>query len=188
MNTVNLPKLELLTETLQNGNRFSTHFKSQLLNQQSEISLLKMFLQGDTLHAIAGFGLTLDNSKEALKLLQNRYGNTQQKITAHMNALVKISSVDTKDLSGLRKFFDDFTSHERSLDNLGVESRTYGSLVSPIILEKLSNELRLIISRTNKENNWNFTKILNLINVELKAREACVVPSHTAAELRVRMV
>ena len=58
----------------------------------------------------------------------------------------------------------------------------------PIILEKLPNTLRLIIIRNNNENNWNFTKILDLINVELKAREACVVPSHTAAGKRVRMI
>ena len=39
--------------------------------------------------------------------------------------LVKISSVDNEDLSGLRKFFNDVTSHMRSLADLGVESRTY---------------------------------------------------------------
>ena len=53
----------------------------------------------------------------------------------------------------------------------------------PIILEKLPKiKLRLIISRNNNENNWNFSNILDLINVELKARETCVGPSHTAAE------
>ena len=52
----------------------------------------------------------------------------------------------------------------------------------PIILEKLPNELRLIISRINNENNWNFTKILDLIKAELKDREAYVVPSHSATD------
>ena len=75
-----------------------------------------------------------------MELLQNRYGNTQQIIAAHMNALVKMSSVDNEDLSGLRKFFDEVTSHVRSLVNLGVESRTYGSLLCPIILEEVPNE------------------------------------------------
>ena len=84
-----------------------------------------------------------------------------------MNALIKISSVHNEDLCGLRKLFDDVTSHVRSLVNLGVESRTYGLLLCPIILEKLSNELTLIISRNNNENNWDFTKTLDLINVKL---------------------
>ena len=52
----------------------------------------------------------------------------------------------------------------------------------PIILEKLPNELRLIISTINNENNWNFTKILDLIKAELKDREAYVVPSHSATD------
>ena len=32
-------------------------------------------------------------------------------IAAHMNALVKMSSVDNEDLNGFRKFVDDVTSH-----------------------------------------------------------------------------
>ena len=76
-----------------------------------------------------------------------------------------MSSVNNEELSGLRNFFDDVTSHVRSLVNLGVESRTYGSLLCPIILEKLPNELRLIISRNDNENNWNFTKILDMITL-----------------------
>ena len=99
----------------------------------------------------------------------------QQMIAAHMNALFKMSSVDN-----VRNCFNDVTPHVRSLVNLEVESRSYGSLLCSIVLEKLLNELRLIISRNN-ENDWNFTKILDLTNVELKARKACVVPSHTAS-------
>ena len=101
-------------------------------------------ITSNDLHAIAGFSLTSDNHKEALALLQNRIGNTQQIIAAHMNALAKMRSVDNKDLSELRKHFDDVTSHVRSLVKL--ESQTYRSLLCPIILEKLPNELRLIIS------------------------------------------
>ena len=77
-----------------------------------------------------------------LDLLQNRYGNTQQIIAANMNAPVKMSSIDNEDLNWrLRTFFDDATSHVRSLINLGVESWTYRSLLCPIILEKLPNKL-----------------------------------------------
>ena len=72
-----------------------------------------------------------------LELLENRYGNTQQTIVAHMNAPVKMSSVDKEDLSGFRILFGDVTSHVRSLVNLRVENRTYGSILCLIILEKL---------------------------------------------------
>ena len=76
------------------------------------LSLLRNFIQqslnsGSTNVEI----LKCDNHKEALALLQNRIGNTQQIIAAHMNALAKMRSVDNKDLSELRKHFDDVTSH-----------------------------------------------------------------------------
>ena len=146
-----------------------------------KFNYLRCFLEGDALQAIAGFSLTNDNCKEALQLLQNRYGNTQQIIAAHMNALVKMSSVYNDNLSGLRKISDDIISHGRSLVNLGVESQTYGSLLCPVILEKLPNELRLIINKNNNENDWNFTKILDLINVELKVCKACFEPPGSSA-------
>ena len=119
---------------------------------------------------------TCNSYKEAVELLQNRYGNTHQVIAAHMNTVVKMSSVDNEDLSELRKFFDDVTSHVRSLVNLEVRKPNC------VILENLPNELRLIIPRNNNENDWKFTKILDLINVEIEAPEACVAPSHAAAE------
>ena len=186
MNTVNLPKLEI---SKFNGDptKWQSFFdsfqatvgKSTNLTGVEKFNYLRCCSEGDALRSIAGFSLTNNNYKKAL---QNRYGNTQQIIAAHMNALVIMITVNNKGLSGLRKFFDDVTSHLRSLVNLGVESGTYGPLLCSIILEKLPNELRLIISRNNNENSWDFTKILDLINVELKAREACVVPSHTTAE------
>ena len=153
VNTVNLPKLEI-SQFNGNPTKWQSFFdsfqaavgKSTNLSGKEKFNYLRNLLEGDALHAIARFSLTNDNNKEALELLQSRYGNTQQIIAAHINALVKMSSVNNEDLRGLRKFFDDVTSHVRSLVNLGVESRTYGSLLCPVILEKLSNGLRLTIS------------------------------------------
>ena len=56
----------------------------------------------------------------------------------------------------------------------------------PIILEKLPNDLRLIISRNNNENNWNFTKTLDLINVNYKPGKHALY--HHIPRLRVRMI
>ena len=122
MNTVNLPKLEI---SKFNGDpaKWQSFFdsfqaavcKSTNLTGVEKFNYLRCFLEENALHAIAGFSLTNDNYKEALELLQNRYGNMQQIIAAHMNALVKMSSVENEDLCGLRKFFDDVTSHVRRL-------------------------------------------------------------------------
>ena len=64
-------------------------------------------------------------------------------------------------------FFEIVTSSVRSLINLGIE--TYGSLLYPVISKKLNlEELRLIVSRNNcADNNWDFTKIIDPINIKL---------------------
>ena len=104
MNTVNLPKLEI---SKFNGDptKWQSFFdsfqaavgKSTNLTGVEKFNYLRCFLEGDALHAIAGFGFTNDNYKEALELLQNRYGNTQQIIPVHMNGLVKMSSINKED-------------------------------------------------------------------------------------------
>ena len=72
---------------------------------------IRCFLEGDALHATAGFSLANDNYKEALELLQNRYGNTQQIIAAQMNVLAKTSSVDNENLVVEEVFGQFLTSH-----------------------------------------------------------------------------
>ena len=190
MNTVNLPQFQIskFAGDPTQWQSFYDSFQAAVgklknLSGIEKFNYLRCFLEGEPLHAIHGFQLTNENYKEAMELLKNRYGDSQKIIAAHMNALVRMSCVDNTDIGRLRKFYDDVTSHVRSLVNLGVESKTYGSLLCPVILEKLPNELRLIISRNNSaDNNWDFTRILELINVELKAREALLVPSHTKVE------
>ena len=110
--TVNLPKLEIskLNGDPTNWQSFFNSFqtaagKSTNLTGVEKFDYLRRFLEGDALHAIAGFSLTNDNYKEALELLQKRYRNTQQIIAAHMNALVKMSSVSNEDFSWIKDVF-----------------------------------------------------------------------------------
>ena len=101
-----------------------------------------------------------------------------------MNVLVKISCVDKENIGRLRHmFFDGVTSRVRSLVNIGIKSQTYGSLLYPVILEKLPKKFRLIISRKKCVNNkWDLTKALDLINIELKEQEALVELSQSMTE------
>ena len=89
-----------------------------------------------------------------------------------MNELLKSNKIPSdKDLTGLRNFFDNIESHVRSLQGLGIESKNYGSLLTPIILERLTNQLKLTISRNLKSEIWNLDEILMLINEEVRAQK-----------------
>lgn len=50
-------------------------------------------------------------------------------------------------MRGLRRLYDDVESHIRSLKSLGVAPDSYDALLSPVLLNKLPPELRLIVSR-----------------------------------------
>ena len=90
-----------------------------------------------------------------------------------LNELLKSKKITSdKDLTGLHKFFYHIESHVRTLQGLGIESKNYGSLLAPIILGRLSHQLKLIITRNLKDEIWDLDKILLLINEELRARES----------------
>ena len=59
----------------------------------------------------------------------------------------------------------------RSLKALSVAAEFYGSLLTPGILSKLPQEFLLIISREVREGSRGLDKLMEVINVEIKARE-----------------
>lgn len=95
----------------------------------------------------------------------------------NMSALVKLVKVENDSLHGLLKFYDNNESNVRSFKNLGIDSKSYGSLLSLLIIEKLPQDIKLIISRKIETDIWALTKVLDLISLELRASETFVVPN-----------
>ena len=69
-------------------------------------------------------------------MLRERFGNTQQIISAHMEELLKIPNWGGDRSTSLRAVFDKIMVHFRGLEVLGVRSEQYGSLLIPIIMTK----------------------------------------------------
>ena len=59
----------------------------------------------------------------------------------------------------------------RSLQTLGVSAEMTGSLLIPVLMEKIPNEFQLIISRQMKSDTWDITNLLGIYKEELGARE-----------------
>ena len=76
------------------------------------------------------------------------------------------------------KFAD---SHIRSLQNLKVSSETYGTLLVPVVLAKIPEEMRLLISRKVGKDNWEMDKLLKEFKAELEARERCTLMSTSSS-------
>ena len=62
-------------------------------------------------------------------------------------------------------------SHARSLKSLSVDSSSYGNLIISMLMNKFSQELRIVITKALGDE-WTLDKMLNTIKKELEARES----------------
>ena len=72
-------------------------------------------------------------------------------------------------LRNLSRLHDSVETHVRSLKSLGVESETYGTLLASVLLNKLPQELRLIVSR--KTSDVGLDQLLKEVEQEIDTRE-----------------
>ena len=91
---------------------------------------------------------------------------------------------NSNDVRKLRVLYDSIEAHVRGLQALDVTSESYGKLMVPILLSKLPEDIRLIISRQKKEETWSLDNLLEALKEEITARERCAVNSKLSTEER----
>ena len=130
------------------------------LNDTEKFNYLRSLLEHTALDAISGFSLTAPNYKEAVSVLEKRFGNKQQIVTKHMDALMNLDTVTSPtNIMALRRLYHHVESHTRSLKSLGVEYGSYGGLLASVLLNKLPQELQLLGSRKIGESEWKLDEI-----------------------------
>ena len=77
------------------------------------------------------------------------------------------------DVTKLRLLHDNIESHFRNLKSLGVVTVILESMLVTILMEKIPDELRLIITRRFATDSWEIKKVLHNFYEELSAREKC---------------
>ena len=133
-------------------------------------------MEGPAAAAIKGLPLTADNYGAAKEILEKRFEQKQIVINAHMEGLVKLSPVSCNDdLKRLRQLHDQVESHVRALQAIGIDKDAYGTLLLPLLLEKIPMDLRLIISRKIDTSEWDLDTLLQSFDNEIEAREQCEV-------------
>ena len=167
---IRLPKIQLkkFTGNALEFNAFMEQFESAI-NGNTELSEIEKFcylknLLGDRASsAIKGLALSAANYSAAIEILKTRYGNKQVIISSHMEKLCNLekvsSSSNTKDL---RILYDRVEANMRSLQSLGINARNYGSLLVPILLARLPEDIRLIVSRacSSEDRAWELDDLL----------------------------
>ena len=84
------------------------------------------------------------------------------------------------EISKVRNLYDTIETHIRSLANLEIPSESYGTILIPMILAKLPQEMQLLISRKVGKDNWKLDDLLREFRIELEARERCSLIHSTA--------
>jgi hypothetical protein len=143
-----------------------------LLSPIDKFNYLNSLLEGAAARAIQGLSLTSANYEHAIALLKERFGKPQRVITSHMDELLKIPSCNKDNPSSLRYVYDKISIHVRGLESLGVSADQYGSLLIPIIMDKLPSEIKLQVARKATGEVWEINELLKTIQVEVEAREA----------------
>ena len=89
-----------------------------------------------------------------------------------MQKFVQIPEIQySNDIKRLRFLCDSVETSVRNLKSLQVETSSYGSLLVPLLNEKLPNDLRVVIARNFENNIWTLDEMLNLLKTEIQAKE-----------------
>ena len=150
----------------------ATVHSNEELSDVEKFTYLRAALEKSALEAIAGLALTGENYKEAIEILEARYGNKQLIINKHMDILLDVPAVQSlSEVGALRRFYDKVESQIRSLRALGQTSDSYGSLLIPVLMKRLPQEFRLMLNRKMNDEDWTVNTIMKELEDEVKARE-----------------
>ena len=163
--THRLPKLALPIftgnplkwQTFWNSYKAAVHDNHSLRNIQ-KYNYLKANLAEDAARSIEGIFLTETNYTQAIKILEERFGQTHRITNAHMQALLDLPN-PTESAISLRMFYDRLENHVRIPEALGKTQDTYGDLLVPIILSKLSITVKHNIIRQHGTTDLNLAQL-----------------------------
>ena len=180
--SVKLPKL-VLRKFSGNPTEFNAFYELYMSSVDSNHKLgniekftyLRSMLTDKASACVKGLALSADNYSEALNILKNRFGNRQVIIAKHMERLSNLAPVSSgSNVKELRNLYDQIEANVRSLQTLGVDSGSYGSLLVSVLLTRIPEEIRLIVTREYTEgSDWNLDNLLKALEKELSARERC---------------
>ena len=118
------------------------------------------------------------NYERAIDLLKERFNYPQILISSYMKVLATLPKVHSmKHVAEFRDLYNKIENSVTSLKDCDVSTDTYGNLLIAVIFERIPQELKVIISRSFKNNVWNLENLLEVFKQELMVCETCFVVS-----------
>ena len=91
-----------------------------------------------------------------------------------MDELLKIPACNRDKPLQLHFVYDKVSVHAWGLEALGVDASQYGSLLIPVIMAKLPQDVRVQITRNTTQDVWEIRELLAVIQREDEAREIII--------------
>ncbi|XP_053387257.1 uncharacterized protein LOC128551020 [Mercenaria mercenaria] len=171
-----LPKLELpkFDGDILEWQSFWDSYECAIHNNVSlsgvqKFTYLKTSLRNEALQMIAGFSLTNSNYEKAVS--HKRYGQKDIIIQSYMTALLEVPA-PTHTVSSLRRFYDTTETYIRALESLNQSESTYGSLLTPVMLQKLPSDVRQNMTRAHGSQSWRLPELLSSLLSEITILDA----------------
>ncbi|XP_062594497.1 uncharacterized protein LOC134255914 [Saccostrea cucullata] len=139
--------------------------------EEDRDTYLRSMLRGEALRTVSGFSLTNTNYRQAIDVLFERYGQNHKIIKAHIQSLIDIPFPKSNPDS-LRNFFDKMECCIRALEALGTDETTYGTILTPMLYNKLPAEIRKNITRDKGDDQWELNSLRRAIKKELCVKGA----------------
>ncbi|GFW02214.1 uncharacterized protein TNCV_4989271 [Trichonephila clavipes] len=93
-------------------------------------------------------------------------------IYAHLSNLLNLTPVrNPTDIVGLRNLYDRAETQIRILESLGVKGESYSNLLTPILLKQILSELVLEFNRSQKDEGFDLSALLQFLHLEIRSRE-----------------
>ncbi|XP_060588880.1 uncharacterized protein LOC132744245 [Ruditapes philippinarum] len=141
------------------------------LTEVQKFNYLKTQLEGSAANVIQGFALTHANYIQAVDLLKERFGQSHKIIHAYIQALLNLPA-PSNTLHSMRNYNDKLEAYIRGLESLGQCQNTYGTLLVPVIIDKLPAEIRKSLARENGSDKWSLESLRKALYRELNIMEA----------------
>ena len=156
---VRLPKLELrkFKGDLMQWTEFWEQYRVSIhtnknLGTLEKFTDLKGNLEGPPLTTIGPLALTEENYEKAIGMLEDCYGRPDKIQEAHLRTMEEISPIfEASDGKRLRKFQEMIEGHQKGLEAVGIEPKSYEMIMVPKLMRKLPLLIRAQIAKSRKD-------------------------------------
>ena len=176
--SIKLPKLELPKfggDVLQ----FQTFWQqfTACIDSQEDVPDITKFnyliglLMGAAKSTLDGLPVTADNYSVAKEIIKKRFGRRDLLIFAHIQTLLTLPIASKAE--ELTVSYDKLVANVRALKSMEITSDNYGVVLTPIIVSRLSAEIREEWSRGSEGHEADLDHLMGFLDKEIRRRERC---------------